>query len=119
MPARRRDHVLHGLAQAEERRRLRATEKNGFDVFVTGDIAGLLVRWTQTARARGGVVAEIDHQTVWMLEARIRPSRLMAGTPKYNAVAATMRSGISGISTRGTSRMASMISAVTGASWST
>jgi hypothetical protein len=33
----------------------------------------------------------------------------MVGTPKYTAVAAMMRSGISGISARGTSRIASMI----------
>jgi hypothetical protein len=56
------------------------------------------------------------HQTVCTLEVRIRPSRLIAGTPKYTAVAATMRSGISGMSTRGTSNMASIISDVTGAS---
>jgi hypothetical protein len=33
----------------------------------------------------------------------------MVGTPKYTAVAAMMRSGISGISARGTSRIATMI----------
>lgn len=55
------------------------------------------------------------HLTVCTLEVRMRPSRLMAGTPKYTAVAATMRSGMSGMSTRDTFSMASMISEVTGA----
>ena len=33
------------------------------------------------------------YQTVWTFETRMRPSRLMTGTPKYTPVAATMRSG--------------------------
>ena len=37
-----------------------------------------------------------NHQMVASFEARIFPSRLMMGTPKRRAVAATMRSGMSG-----------------------
>ena len=59
---------------------------------------------------------ECRHHTVRTLEARIRPSRLTTGTPKYIAVAATMRSGMSGMSLRGTKRMVSTTSPVNGAS---
>jgi len=56
------------------------------------------------------------YQTVRMLDARMRPSRLIAGTPKKTAVAATIRSGMSGTSSRGTCRIASTTSTVNGTS---
>lgn len=46
----------------------------------------------------------------------MRPSRVMTGTPKYRAVAATMRSGMSGTSARATCHMASTTSALNVAS---
>src|SRR5271168_5135706 len=46
----------------------------------------------------------------------MRPSRLITGTLKYRAVAATIRSGMSGISERGTWRIVSTTSLVNGAS---
>ncbi len=63
-----------------------------------------------------GRAGRARYQTVCTLEARMRPSRLMTGTPKYNAVAATILSGMSGMSTRSTWRMVSTTPPVNGAS---
>ena len=63
--------------------------------------------------------ARKPHQIVRTLDAVIRPSRLITGTPKYRPVAATIRSGISGTSSRGTFRKASTMPVVSGASSST
>jgi len=76
----------------------------------TGDrplamIAGLLVRWTQTtptARQGGGRKSSPDGLDIGSADTAVGTDGRHA---KYIAVAATMRSGISGISTRGTSRM--------------
>src|ERR1035438_6559620 len=61
-------------------------------------------RCTQQRNTGGG------YQIVLTDDDRIRPSRLMTGTPKCIPVAATIRSGISGTSARGTFSMASTIS---------
>ena len=59
------------------------------------------------------------HQIARTLDAVMRPSRLITGTPKYKPVAATIRSGISGTFSRGTFRKASTMPVVSGASSST
>ena len=55
---------------------------------------------------------ESGYQIVGTAEARISPSRLMSGIPKDRAVAAMMRSGISGISPRNTRPTANATSRV-------
>ena len=52
---------------------------------------------------------------LWTFDARIFLSRLMTGTPICTAVAATVRSGISGISEREIRRIAPTIATVSGA----
>jgi hypothetical protein len=77
--------------------------------------------WTaiQAYVTRREAAGPVLYQTVFRLDARMRPSRLMTGVPKYTPVAATILSGMSGTSARGTWRMASTISSVKGASLKT
>ena len=67
----------------------------------------------------GAIAKKPCYQMVCTFEARILPSRLMTGTPRYTAVAATIRSGMSGMSSRDTCCIALTTSRVNGASLKT
>src|SRR5579871_1689062 len=76
------------------------------DVFQVKHARHLVVR---TSRPAG------IYQIVWIAEARILRSRETTGKPRWSAVAAMIRSGMSGTSALGTRRRAWAISASRGA----
>ena len=106
-------HVLGG----QEPRSIR--DRSELSMGSAGLAESKLLHVDRQSIRKGGrkrMLQRLNHQIVWMADDRMRPSRLMTGTPRNTAVAATIRSGMSGISARGTCRMASTTLAVKGAS---
>lgn len=114
--------LKYGRIAADSRGAAHCLSEQGFEM---GRPSFISIKITQNGGAISGVqvggqcYVRCSYQIVLTDDVRILPSRLITGTPKCTAVAAMMRSGISGTSSRSTRPRASATAMLRSAIWNT